>query len=218
MRRREFLATLTIPALSGCVEAVSGGETSETTEISDEQGGSAGAQQTETPEISETSEESSGDSADMHPSSTVRDPFEVSLESWWGEKSLRYYDEERESLGELEPTGSWWLQPRVRVSNIGSQAAELPDISDFRALTPETHEPVAEFEQIDREQLRQTSDANIITVTFPDSYTTDGQLKPGDAVTYVPLYDVGELGELSLAWSPGEEMRFLATDVVHLGD
>lgn len=104
------------------------------------------------------------------------------------------------------------------MANIGGQPSGPPDISKFRAQTPDLETPLTSFETIDRSQLRQQNDSNIISVTLPGDHVADGQLKPGDSVVYVPLFDVGELEELSLSWETQGETKFLATDVVHLGD
>lgn len=230
MRRREFLATLAISGIAGCVDSGSAEKSGKTeTERGAFPAESSGdSESSGTPRSSATGESQPGTATTgseasprsaAAPETVVGHPFEVTLEAWWGEKSLRYYDNSDEKLKLLEPTRSWWLQPRVRVSNIGSQTATRPEISDFSVANGDMlSSPVREFEETERDRIRQPSDSNIIAIDFPGDHRTTGELQGGGEVVYGPLFDVGRVEGLSLGWETGDGIEHLSTDVVHLGD
>lgn len=103
MRRRKLLTTLAISTVAGCVNGISGDENTEKT---DSTGPETTGHQSETSNKTEISELSDQTEDGMYPDQRRASGLEVTLESWWGEKSLRYYDETEEQLKLLNPSGS----------------------------------------------------------------------------------------------------------------
>ena len=131
-------------------------------------------------------------------------------------KYLRFWDQESESIKQLEAESGWWFLVTVECANLGEEAISTPSVDNFKLISNGEEDPLwNEMPRIDWEQVRLRDEYKMYW-TDPSSWPISDEISGGEDALYYLITDaesttdpivkvdhMGETGYLKETWVHG---------------